>query len=157
MNLSIVIISSLLLGFNSSDDVVWHWYSHCLKADTMYAEVLFHNKSIYKTFFPICAMHRSEIKPDRSQKILEFYFTADCRIFKTGEDSNLDSLFESFGTKRIEGNIWEAGRDPKDILLGVSCVIKEQILLNGIHIAKIRETSTTRLADGLIISTYFKK
>jgi hypothetical protein len=102
-------------------------------------------------------MHRSDIEPEKPQRILKFYFKAKCSIFKSGEDSSLDSLFESFGKRRIEGNIWEAGKDPNDIIFGVSFVAKNQIMLNGIHIAEIKKASKTDLAVGLIIKTYFKQ
>ena len=144
------------MGFHPLDETVWHWNGRCSHADTMYAEVRFHNKLIYQTSFPICAMHRNEIEPEKPQRILAFYFKAKCNIFKSGADNILDSLFESLGTSRIEGNIWEAGNDPKDIIFGVSFVAKNQILLNGIHIAKIRDVSKTNLADGLIIKTFIK-
>jgi hypothetical protein len=146
----------MLMLFHPFDETVWHWFGQCSQADTMYAEVRFHSKLIYQTSFPICAMNRRDIEPERPQRILDFYFKANCNIFKSGEDGSLDSLFESFGISRIEGNIWEAGKDPNDIIFGVSFVAKNQILLNGIHVAKIGEISKTNLAKGLAIKTFLK-
>jgi len=154
MNLYFIIASIIIMEIQPSDEIVWHWFSQCPKADTMCVEILLQNKIIYKTSFPVCAKYRNNIKSNESTKVLKYYFKADCNIFKTGEDAYLDSLFRSFGIQRIEGNIWEAGKDTNEILLGISFIAKNQILLNSIHFAMHDYIYTSEQAKGLFVKTY---
>jgi hypothetical protein len=140
------IISIMMMGFQSSEDIVWHWFSQCPQSDTLQIEVWYLQKIIYRVSVPICAMDRGTIAPEKPQKILEFFFQANCRIF--------GSEFKRFGSQRIEGNIWEAGKDPHDIILGVSFECKERILLNSVHIAELKKIAKTTMAKGLFVKTY---
>lgn len=139
-------MSVVLMGLRPPDGPVWHWYGTCSPADTIYLEVRLQHTAVYRTSIPVCALLRENIEPERPQKILEFFFTADARIF--------GSEFKSFGINRIEGNIWEAGKDPDDIILGVSFENDRRILLNSIHIAKVKDLCQTRMAKGLTVRTF---
>jgi hypothetical protein len=124
-------------------------------SDTMAIDVFLYNKPIYQAHFYVSARNCREKDSIHIQKTLTFSFRAKCNIFSTGEDNTLDSLFDSFGTQLIEGDIWQAGNDSSVILLGVSFVTKDQILLNTIHIAIRDSISESELADGLFIKTCF--
>jgi hypothetical protein len=131
---------------SSEDRSVWHWFVSVAQSETLQVHVSFQGKAIYQKSIPILRMHRSEIEPEQPQKILKFFFKADPKIF--------DPEFKVYPPQRIEGNIWEAGRDADDILLGVSFVIPRRILLNTIHIAQPLQSARSQLAKGLSIETY---
>jgi hypothetical protein len=131
---------------SSEDRSVWHWFTSLTQSQTLQVRVSFLGKAVYQKSIPIRRMHRSEIKPEQPQKILKFFFKADPKIF--------DPEFKVYPPQRIEGNIWEAGRDADDILLGVSFVIPRRILLNTIHIALPIRSARSQLAKGLSIETF---
>lgn len=151
---AIIIASIIAIGSQQSAVKVWHWFGKCPQADTMCVEIRLQEKLIHQTSFPICLSYRNDIEPENPQKILKFYFDANCGIFETGEDAERDSLLGSLGMRRIEGNIWQAGKDTNSIYLGVSFVTQNRILLNSIHIAKHDSLSISEQAKGLIVRTH---
>jgi len=62
--------------------------------------------------------------------------------------------FHTSKKEKIEANIWEAGADPNDILLGVSFATRDQILLNTVHIVKPGRPTQMTLDRGVVIRTY---
>jgi hypothetical protein len=56
--------------------------------------------------------------------------------------------------RRLDVDIWQAGADPSDILLGVSVSDSESVYINTIHIAYPEKPNTTLIADGLVVSTH---
>jgi len=144
--LSSALSFSPLLGQDtSSHQLVWHWFTTSSQSETLRVRVTFKGKSIYRSSFPVAKIERGRIQPERPQKILEFSFNGEPKIF--------DTEFNAYPFQRITGNIWEAGCDPNDILLGVSFDIPKRILLNTIHIALIGQVARSQLAEGLFIET----
>ena len=54
----------------------------------------------------------------------------------------------------IEGDIWEAGGDPDDLILGISFDTGKQVLLNTLHVARPEKQTSSKLDKGLFITTY---
>ena len=134
-----------------ADELVWHWFGSCRDARderTMTVEVLFGGKRLFASSFPICTVHRSDTQTEPRHDNLRFFFKAPARIF--GKE------FASLGTPEIEGNIWEAGKEREQILLGVSFMTKNRILLNTIHIASAKDASQTGVAERLLIKSVVK-
>ena len=128
---------------SAADELVWHWFGSCRDARTMTVEIVFGGKRLFASSFPICTVHRSDAQ--KRTPILSFFFKAPARVFG-GE-------FALFGRPEIEGNIWEAGREREEILLGMSFMSKNRILLNTIHIASANNTSQSALAERLLIKS----
>ncbi len=49
--------------------------------------------------------------------------------------------------------IWEAGADPDELLIGVVAEAQDGLHMNTIHIAHPLATDTTEVADGLLLIT----
>jgi hypothetical protein len=80
------------------------------------------------------------------RKRFSFHFRVDMKIF--GKE------FAALGVKNVEGDIWQAGKDPRLIVLGISFVTKNYVLLNSIHLVWPERISKTNLAEGLILETH---
>ncbi len=128
------------------DDVVWHWFAHHRVKDTLQLTIYFMGKPIYDTSFSIFRKRRGDIGPEHPQRILKFFFNAPLEIF--------GRKYRSLGSGIIEGNIWQAGRDPGWMLLGVSFVNGRRVFLNSLHTAKPYKLSRSDLARGLFITTH---
>lgn len=50
-------------------------------------------------------------------------------------------------------DLWEAGADPDDLLIGVSVSDGHQIYMNTIYVAFPDKPSSTEIATGLVVST----
>jgi len=128
---------------NQEDTVVWHWFSQCSDAKQITVEVTQDSNIIYTASFPICHVRRGDIMPEPKQRLLSFVL-----------DSKKHKYFGAKKGAQLEGNIWEAGADPDDIILGVSFDTKEQIFLNSIFILYPDKLSQSELAKGLVIKTF---
>jgi hypothetical protein len=128
---------------STPDEVVWHWFGQCSDARGMTAEVTLDSKVLYTSSFPICQMRRGDIPAEAEQRRLVFFLEKEKRSF-----------FGEAKAKRLEGNIWEAGGDPKDIILGVSFATKDRIWLNTLHFVDPHKSSRSVLAKGLVIKTF---
>ncbi|MBZ5782256.1 hypothetical protein, partial [Klebsiella aerogenes] len=62
--------------------------------------------------------------------------------------------YHTTSTQTIEGNIWQAGADPGDLILGVSFATKNQVLLNTIHIARPGSASSSEVDRGIVVRTF---
>ncbi len=111
-------------------------------------EVTVDGRSVFKSSFPICKTIQAPARGrNGNQKILVFKFKGG-RMFQ-GEYRTTD-------TETIEGNIWQAGADPDDLILGVSFVSKKQnqILLNTIQIAPPDHRSVEEVDSGIFVGTF---
>jgi len=111
----------------------------------MALEVLLDGKSIYHSEFRACLMDRNDTKSESQRKIRVFYISGG---------HTFQGEYHTKKTDKIEGNIWQAGADPGDMLLGLSFETKDQVLLNTLHIAKPGETTQSKLDSGIVVRTY---
>lgn len=116
------------------------WFGDCNKPLLVVIELSFKSTQIYRTVAPVCKLPR-EAEP--KDKILKFTF----------KDVH-QSLFGEPRGEEIEGNIWEAGGDPGDVILGLTFSTGRREWLNTIAIAYPDKESTMELATGLSIKTY---
>lgn len=111
----------------------------------MGVEALLDGKVVYRSSFPICKTIDASEMADRQQRILAFHFKGGhlCQ----GE-------YHTTSAQTIEGNIWQAGADPDDLILGVSFATKNQVVLNTIHIARPDSASTSEVDRGIVVKTF---
>jgi hypothetical protein len=126
-------------------EVVWHWFAVCASGDSLILEIRLDGQGLYSATFPICQVRRGDIKPDPQQRLLAFRFNAVPRRFR-GRDPARDM-------QPIAGNVWEAGRKPDAILLGISFSTDQQVLLNTVHPARADAASRTEQIRGLVVTT----
>ncbi len=108
-------------------------------------EVTLDGKSVFKSSFPICKTTEAPRSPDGKQKILAFTFKGG-RVFQ-GE-------YHTTVAETVDGNIWQAGADADDLILGVSFATKQQILLNTVHIARPDRPSAEQVDTGIVVATF---
>lgn len=123
----------------------WRWFRDCAEPLTTRLFVSLHGRSLFDATLPLCHVPDTSPSSTGKPRILRFFFTADASVF--GEE------FKHLGIRRIEGNVWEAGGDPDDIILGLSFEAGEQILLNTLHIASCLQPSSLDQATGLVSRT----
>lgn len=125
---------------------VWFWFGDYRDARAMAGEILVDGKVVYRLSFRACRMQRNDDTADKEQKKeLVFHFPGG----HTFQDTYYTSTREE-----IEGNVWQAGADPDDMLLGVSFVAHNQILLNTIHIVRPGKPGQSTLDPGIVMRTY---
>lgn len=120
-------------------DIVWAWSEQCHGAHKIGVTVRLDSKVLYRGVLPICRAHR-----DAENGKVEFRF-AGGHTFQ-GE-------YPTDSTDSIEGDIWQAGGDPHDLILGVSFMTSKQELLNTVHIARPDKPTSSELDKGLSITT----
>ena len=111
----------------------------------MRVELLVDAKLVYHSSFPICRIDPSD-RADSRQRVLAFRFKGG-RLFE-------ERGIQTASTQTIEGNIWQAGADPDDLILWVSFATKKRILLNTIYIARPASASVSEVDRGIVVKTF---
>jgi hypothetical protein len=132
-------------GGSQNTDAVWFWFGDCLNGTPMGVRITVEGQNVYHSTFRACRMERVDANTEKEKRIRVFHFP--------GGHTFQDTYRTNEGEK-IEGNIWQAGADPDDILLGVSFVAHGQILLNTIHIVQPGKPTQSTLDRDLVIKTY---
>jgi len=104
-------------------------------------QVTLNGKRIYSTSFGICHVSNYS-QPMKHQRTLVFRIAGGHK-----------SLFGEPRQEALEGNVWQAGRDTNDILLGVSFAGPKRVWCNSLHILNPDRASRTILAHGLVVLT----
>jgi len=131
---------------SAAPDIVWHETSED-KAERIVAfESIVDGNIIASARFPVSQSDRSDIKPEKKQKIFKYSFTLH---------KNNDRNFRGVTSGNIEGNIWVAGLGPNGIIFGISWITDNKIILNTLHIATIDKEETSEIAPGVFFKTYW--
>ena len=117
----------------------------------MALEVRLDKKIIFQSTFPLCRAKRSTISSPGKIKRLDFTFKPPRAIVWKGYRDRDDT---TPANQLIEGNIWLAGSDPDDLLLGATFMSSSNIYMNSIHIAHPGRRDETEMAPGLVVITY---
>lgn len=120
-------------------DVVWTWSRGCNGDHKLNVTVRLDAKVLYHGVLPICRGSR-----DAEDGRAEFHFPGG---------HNFQGEYPTRSADRIEGDIWQAGGDPDDLILGISFASAKQILLNTVHIARPGKQTSSELDKGLFITT----
>ncbi len=144
--ISLAMGSSITTTVGSSPSQVWHWYGQCYASRKINLRVFLNHQVIYNVVFPICRSETNVASKRGMRKKFSFHFRVDTKIF--GKE------FAALGVKNVEGDVWQAGKDPRLIVLGISFMTKSYVLLNSIHLVWPDRISKTNLAEGLILETH---
>jgi hypothetical protein len=129
---------------NSGD--VWFWFGACKDGKTMGVELSVDGETVYHSTFRACRMNRTETNSDREAKAKTTFHFPGGHTFQ--------DTYHTAKREQIECDIWQAGADPNDILLGVAFATHDQILLNTIHVVRPDKSTRSELDDGVVIKTY---
>lgn len=121
-------------------DVVWTWSKRCNGDHKLGVTIRLDRKVLYSGTLMICRGSR-----DAEDGRAEFHFAGG---------HTFQGKYRTNSTDSIEGDIWEAGGDPDDLILGISFDTGKQILLNTLHIARPGKQTSSELDPGLFITTY---
>jgi hypothetical protein len=124
---------------------VWFWFGDCTNGKLMGLELFVEGRIVYHSSFRACLLERTDANAQGESKARAFYFSGG---------HNFQGLYKTTKREQVEGNIWEAGADPDDILLGVSFATPSQVLLNAIHIVRPGKPTQSTLDRNVIIKTY---
>jgi hypothetical protein len=149
----ILLVCAALIGISAAtgeEKPVWQWFASC-GGPKMVLEVRLDAKVIYTSSFPIC--HAVEPPRDKGfeSKRLEFKFASPRALVWRGYRSDRETTRAGL---ELDGNVWQAGADCDDLLLGVSFMDAEAIYMNTVHIARPFHRDTTQIADGLFVITF---
>jgi hypothetical protein len=125
------------------DNAVWHWFGTCADEKSMSLEISLNRKSIFKSSFPICKMRRSKVASGLTPRHLTFSLANENR-----------SYFGEAKGETLEGNIWESGTDPDDIILGLSIETKTQTWLHTLLVVEPDKPSRFLLGKGLVVTIH---
>jgi hypothetical protein len=123
------------------ENAVWDWDARCSSPKQIRIEVTLDGKRIYGTNFGICDASDYP-QPMKGQRTLVFKIAGPHK-----------SLFGEPRKETLEGNVWQAGRDPDGIVLGVSFAGPKRVWLNSLHVLDPNKASKTVLARGLVVRT----
>jgi len=123
----------------TNTDVVWTWSKQCSGNHKIGVTVRIDTTVLYRGVLPICHGSRNA-----ENGRVEFHFAGG---------HTFQSEYRTGSTDSIEGDIWQAGGDPGDLILGISFATNNQILLNTVHIARPDKPTSSELDKGLFITT----
>lgn len=121
----------------------WHWFESCIGTKDLGLVVVLDGKAVCQSRFSVC--RNDGLTPTAEERTLVFHFKGG-HVFQ-GE-------YRTLPTQTIEANIWQAGADPGDLLLGVGFVSDHRILLNTIHVAQPDRMSVSQLDRGIVVRTF---
>jgi hypothetical protein len=162
---SVIVVSSILAGQSgrvsgpvttparggsSDSDSVWFWFAAC-GGPMMTVEIQFDHRILSQTSFPICKAPRGSAYGKGEQGAISYTFNPGRSIIWEGYRNNHDT---TPANQRVTGDIWQAGADAEDLLIGISYSVPDRIAMNTIHIAYPARTDTSEIARGLFVITY---
>jgi hypothetical protein len=86
--------------------------------------------------------------PEMLPDSLRDHYTRATFVFRPARSLDWDDV-RTPARERIEGNVWRAGADSDDVLLGISFVARDRVLLNTIHIAALDSSTAYPLGVGI--------
>ena len=134
-------------------DTVWYWFATC-GGPTMALEVQLDGVRLYQASFPVCRADRASPQSQGEAARFSFWFEPRRAIVWTGYRDRPDS---TSAHQRVEGDVWQAGADSGDLVLGLSFMTPSRIMMNTTHIARPGAPDTTVIARGLVVLTYPSK
>jgi hypothetical protein len=130
---------------SAREPLVWHWFGTCASRDSLLLEFHADGNLVYSSAFPICHVRRADTKPEPQERLLTFRFDAAPRRF--------GPQYRAVDPEPISATVWEAGRRPTGIMLGVSFATAERVLLNTRHLARPDTPARSAWITGLELIT----
>lgn len=130
---------------------VWFWFATC-GGPVMGLEVRFDGTVLYRTEFPICKADFSSSKRqgEESGKI-RFLFKPERSITWEGYR---DPAAVTAAGHVLNVDLWQAGADPEDLILGVSFGDEHDTYMNTVHMAFPGKRDVSNPAEGIEIVTF---
>jgi len=149
----VAVVAGVMLGAPipaAAEAPVWFWYTSC-GGPAMTLEVRFDKQVVYTASMPLCRMHRQAKTEEKPARVLDVPFEAPRSIKWEGYRDAPDITKQG---QRLHLNLWQAGANPNDLIIGVSAIDNATIYMNTVHIAHPDRRDETEIAQGLVIVTY---
>jgi hypothetical protein len=127
-------------------DTVWVWSAACLSPHSMQLTAQLDRRTIYSATFPACRAERHEQNPSAG---MSFPLVSPRRLMWYGYRS--DAGESTAAGKHLTVELWQAGGDPEDMLLGVLVQDDSVRYMNTILILDPHRQTVDRLTPGLVI------
>lgn len=137
-------------GVAVENDSVWFWFASC-GGPLMTIEIRLDRHLLSQTTTPLCKATRASTFEGGEHGAVSFTFVPGRRIVWKGYRNNHDT---TRADEQITANIWQAGADAGDLMLGVSFMASSRIAMNTIHIAHPTKADTSVIAGGLAVISY---
>jgi hypothetical protein len=134
----------------ANEGPVWFLNVGC-QDDGIAIEVRLDAATVYRHEFWMCRTLRSAVRDGGADVKIEFSITPKKPITWSGYQ---DNDVTSPAGQALDVDLWQAGADPNDLLIGVSVADKSQTYMNTIHIAYPHKTNSTTIAPGLVVTTH---
>jgi hypothetical protein len=128
---------------------VWFWFADC-KSGALVLEVKLDGTLLQNYTIPICQANRDSVEGRAESRKISFPLQSSRAIKWSGYRAG--SVITKAG-HRLDVDLWQAGADPTDLLLGVSVSDSQSIYMNTIHIAYPEKPNSTVIAKGLVVTT----
>jgi len=142
----------LIVGASSaqapSSVPVWFWRIPC--GDRGLAiDVTLSGRSVYHAEVPICHMVRTRDATTKENNGFKILLTTSKPLVFSGYRDTDDVVPAG---KSLEMDIWEAGADPDDLIIGVSVADGKKIYMNTVLIAEPKIESGSAIANDLFVT-----
>lgn len=148
--LAILLAACLPSAMQAQSGPVWFWFATC-GGPAMNLEVRLDGRMLYKSTFPLCRASRKSPESQGESSRVQFYFCPGRTIKWLGYR---DAPEKTGADQLIETDLWQAGADPDDLLIGVSFISGSRIYMNTVVVARPGHRDSTTVADGLVVTTY---
>jgi hypothetical protein len=146
-----------ILGFlvvprvGAEEGPVWCWFAAC-GGPAMGIEIQLDDTIVYQSVFPVCRVDRAD-PVSQGQRIGKIHFT-----FRPGRPIVWEGYRDTKDTTKaghlLEADLWQAGADPDDLIIGLSFADARTIYMNTVHIAHPSQRDESVVAAGLRVVTY---
>ena len=130
---------------------VWSWFATC-GGPAMAIEVRLDGATVCKAEFPVCRADRESVE-SQGQRIGKIRFSVS-PLRSIVWRGYRDATAITKAGQVLEADLWQAGADPDDFLIGVSFSDHNAIYMNTIHIAHPTRRDESEIAKGLTVVTY---
>ncbi len=122
---------------------VWYWSTECKTGHAMGLDVVVDGKTAIHFIFTACRGFLEDANDQTAR-----------REFAMNGGHTFQGMYRTKRTEKIECDLWQAGADPGDILVGISFMNSRRVLLNTIHIVRPDKASRSTIDAGIVVRTY---
>jgi hypothetical protein len=132
----------------SQEQRVWFWFASC-GPEALVLEVKLDGTLLYSSTIPLCRANRGA---DRGESPKISFSVQPRRAIEWSGYRDVDVTTTAGHSLHLD--LWQAGADPDDLLIGISVSDVDSLYMNAIYIAYPKEPNSMEIAKGLVVSTH---
>jgi hypothetical protein len=146
--MSLLFCTAVLRGEPAASEEERVWLLVGCDTQALVFELMLDGKRLYSQTMPVCQTTRAG--RSQGQKV-SFTFQPPRSITWTGYR---DAASTTAAGQELSVDLWQAGADAADLVLGMSVSIGQVLYMNATHVAYMDRRSTTEIEQGLVIATH---